>query len=151
MLMGFWVAGLVSLVVSSVVQARPVCDLVSEQDAAAVIGTVKKKQTILGADQCVFTSDGLSLMVNRLAEQEPEQVQMLLAVPKNRARPGDVVKDEAGIGMKAVSEQSKGHLTIIAAQGTTVWTFGVDHVYSKDLSDVLPKLRELAKKVVASK
>ena len=132
-------------------QGRPVCEMVSEQDAVAVIGSVKKKQTILGPDQCVFTTEGLSLMVNRVSDQEPEQVQMLLEVPKNRARPGDVVKEERGIGAKAVSEQSKGHLAIIAASGDTVWTFGVDHVYSKDLSDVLPKLRTLAAKVVASK
>ena len=132
--MGFWVASLVAAVLGTGMQARPVCDMVSEADAAAVIGAIKKKQTILGADQCAFTAEGLSLMVNRLAGQEPEQVQMLLQLPKHRARPGDVVKDEAGIGTGAVSEQSKGHLTIIAAQGDTVWTFGVDHVYSKDLS-----------------
>ena len=143
-----WVAGLLSAALSSGVQARPVCDMVPEADAVAVIGSVKKKNTILGADQCVFTTEGLSLMINRVGEQEPEQVQMLLDLPKNRAKPGDVVKEEAGIGAKAVSEQSKGHLTIIAAQGATVWSFAVDHVYGKDLSDLLPKLRDLAKKVV---
>ena len=36
----------------------------------------------------------------------------------------------------------------VGAQGDTVWSFGVEHVYNKDLSDTLPKLRELAKKVV---
>jgi hypothetical protein len=139
------------LSVSPLPQGRPVCDIVSEKDAVAVLGSVKKKNTILGADQCVFTTEGLSLMVNRLSGQEPEQVQMMLDLPKNRAKPGDIVKEEPGIGTRAVSEQSKGHLAIIAAQGDTIWSFGVDHVYSKDLSDMLPKLREFAKKVVAAK
>lgn len=145
-LLGIFIAGVLSSAVGS--QARPVCDIVSESDAAVVLGSVKKKNTILGADQCVFTTEGLSLMVSRVREQEPESVQMLLDVPKNRAKPGDVVKEEPGIGTRAVSEQSKGHLAIIAAQGDTIWSFGVDHVYSKDLSDILPKLREFARKIV---
>lgn len=125
---------------------KPVCDLVTEKDAAAVLGSVQKKNSILGADQCVFTTPGLSLMVNRLTNQEPETIDMLLKLPANRARQGDIVKDEPGIGQKAVSEVSKGHLLIIAASGTTVWNFSVDHVYSRDISEMLPKLRELAAK-----
>ena len=135
------------LVVTLAGQGTPVCEIVTEPDAVAVIGSVKKAQSILGPDQCVFTTEGLSLMVNRVPDQEPETIQMLLNVPKNRAKPGDVVKDEAGIGDRAVSEVAKGHLAIIAARGTTVWTFGVDHVYSKDISEMLPKLRALAQKV----
>ena len=148
MFIGALVVGVLVIGVDAGIQARPVCDLVTEKDAIAVLGSVKKKNTILGADQCVFTTEGLSLMINRVTGQEPEQVQMLLDVSKNRAKPGDVVKEESGIGTRAVSEQSKGHVTILAAQGDTVWSFGVEHVYNKDLSDTLPKLRELAKKVV---
>ena len=144
------IAGLV-LWVGVSAQTRPVCDLVSEKEAVAVLGSVKQKQTILGADQCVFTTQGLSLIVNRLSGQEPEEMKMLLDLPRNRAGKGDVVQEEAGIGQRAVSEMAKGRVSIIAAQGDTVWTFGVDHVYNKDMSDLLPKLRELAKKVIAAK
>jgi hypothetical protein len=126
---------------------KPVCDLVTEQDAAALIGSVLKKQSTLGPDQCVFTTKGLSLMINRLPDQEPEQMTMMLELPKHRARPGDVVKEEPGIGQLAVSETSKGRLNIIAASGTTIWTLGVDHVYSQDLTEMLPRLRELARKL----
>ena len=126
----------------------PVCDMVSEADAAAVIGTIKQKQSVLGADHCAFTAEGLSLSISRLRNQEPETVKMMLELPKNRARPGDVVQSEPGIGQGATSETSKGRAALIAAAGDTVWTFGVDHVYRKDTADTLPKLRELAKKLV---
>jgi hypothetical protein len=126
----------------------PVCDLVSEADAAAVIGTIKQKQSILGADHCTFTAEGLSLSISRMGNQDPETVKMMLELPKNRARPGDVVQSEPGIGQGATSETSKGRIALIAASGHTVWTFGVDHVYRKEMADTLPKLRELAKKLV---
>ena len=127
--------------------AKPVCDLVTEQDAAAVIGSVLKKQSTLGPDQCVFTTKGLSLIINRLPDQEPEQIKMMLELPKNRARPGDLVKDEPDIGQRAVSETSKGSLNIIAASGSTIWTLGVSHVYRQDLTEMLPRLRGLARKL----
>ena len=127
-----------------------VCANVSKEDAIAVLGSLKQGPTELGP-QCVFTTEGLSLMVGRLADQEPETATMMLNVPRNRAKPGDVVKEEPGIGDRAVSEVSGGHLAIIAVRGTTVWTFGVDHVYRKDISAMLPKLRDLARKVVDGK
>ena len=129
--------------------AKPVCDLVTEQDVATVTGPVQKKQAILGADQCTFSAKGLSLSIHRVPKQKPENVQMLLDLPKNRARPGDVVNEETGIGDRAVSERSKGRLTLIAASGTTVWTVGVEHVYNQDLTDKLPALRDLVRKVIA--
>lgn len=128
-----------------------VCDLVSEADAASVLGTEAPKHSSLGPDQCVFTVEGLSLMIGRLADQEPEAIKGIVELPKQRAREGDIVKDEPGIGDAATSELSKGHVAIFAAAGDTVWTFQVQHVYSKDLSETLPKLRELAMKVVNGK
>lgn len=133
-------------------QARmPVCDLVSGADATAVLGTAAEKKAPLGPDQCVFTTKGVSLMVGRLLDQEPEAVRGIIQLPKQRARQGDVVKDEAGIGDAATSELTKGSAALFVAEGDTVWTFRVDHVYSKDLSDMLPRLRELAKKVIAGR
>jgi hypothetical protein len=127
--------------------AKPVCDLVTEKEAAAVIGSVQQKQSILGEDHCTFTTKDFSLTIQRLRGQKPETLQMMLALPKNRARPGDVVTDEAGIGQGAVSERSKGRLNIFVVSGGTLWTFGVEHVYNKDLTEMLPELRELARKL----
>jgi hypothetical protein len=126
----------------------PVCEMVTAADAAAVIGTIKQKQSVLGADQCSFTAEGLALSISRLRNQDPETVKMMLELPKNRARPGDVVRSEPDIGQGATSETSKGRIALIVASGGTVWTFGVDHVYRKDLAETLPKLRALAKKVI---
>jgi hypothetical protein len=152
---GFGLALALSVMTAAVsvrAQARtPVCDVVSEADAASVLGSVEKKLSTLGPDQCLFTVKGMSLMIGRVADQKPDAVAGLIDLPRQRARQGDVVKDEPGIGDRATSELSKGHVTLIAAAGDTVWTFGVDNVYSKDLSATLPKLRELAKKVVAGK
>lgn len=136
----------------SAAQARTtVCDLVSNTDAAAVLGVEAPKQSSLGPDQCVFTVKGLSLMVGRLANQEPEAIKGIVELPKQRAREADIVKDERGIGDAATSELSKGHVAIFAADGDTVWTFQVQHVYSKDLSETLPRLRDLAMKIVNGK
>jgi hypothetical protein len=129
----------------------PVCEVVSESDAAAVIGSVEKKSSMLGPDQCVFTTKGMSLLIGRMQSQDPEAVQGMIQLPKQRARKGDVVQDEPGIGDAATSELSKGHAMIIAAQKDIVWTFTVDHTYNQDLSATLPKLRELAKKALTAK
>ena len=129
----------------------PVCEVVSESDAAAVIGSVEKKSSTLGPDQCVFTTKGMSLLIGRMQSQEPEAVQGMIQLPKQRAREGDVVQDEPGIGDAATSELSRGHAMIIAAQKDIVWTFTVDHTYGQDLSATLPKLRELAKKALTAK
>src|SRR5688572_3936217 len=123
--MVFSIAAVIFLAHTVTTQPKPVCDLVADKDAAAILGSVLQKQATLGPDQCVFTTKGLSLMIARLPNQEPEQVEMLMQLPKNRARPGDVVKEEPGVGQRAVSESSKGHVGIIAASGNTVWTFGV--------------------------
>lgn len=125
-----------------------VCDLVSEADAAAVLGASPSKPSSLGPDQCTFTVKGMSLTIGRLPNQGPEAITGIVQLPKQRAREGDIVKDEPGIGDAATSELSKGHAAIFVASGNTVWTFVVEHVYSKDLSDTLPKLRDLAMKVV---
>ena len=147
-------AGLVVMAIAASADAQgrtPVCDLVSEADAAAVLGSVEKKLATFGADQCLFTIKGMSLMIGRIVDQKPEAVAGIIALPAQRARQGDVVKDEPGIGDRATSELSKGHVAMFAASGGTVWTFAVDHIYSKDLSATLPKLRELAKKVLAGR
>lgn len=126
---------------------KPVCDLVTEKDAAAVIGSVQQKQSILGEDHCVFTTKDFSLTIQRLRGQKPETLRMMLELPGKRARPGDVVRDEPGIGQGAVSEISRGRLTIFATTGDTLWTVGVAHVYNKDLTELLAELRELARKL----
>jgi hypothetical protein len=130
---------------------KPVCDLVTEQDAITVLGSLKQKNTIMGEDQCNFTTQGLALMINRLRDQEPEMIQMMMDLPKNRARPGDVVKEEPGIGQRAVSEKSGGSVNLFVHSGTTVWTINLSHVYNKDLTDHIPKLKQLAQKLIGAK
>jgi hypothetical protein len=64
------------------------------EEVAAVIGSFQQKQSVLGHDHRVFTTEDFSLTIQRLRRQKPEDLQMMLALAKNRTRPGDVVKDD---------------------------------------------------------
>ena len=93
----------------------------------------------------------MTFSIMRNPDFEPEAATAMLASLKTRARPGDVVSDEPGIGRQAVSEaMARGtRVSIVAVAGTTFWTIGVEHVYSGlKAEELLPKLRVIAKKVV---
>jgi hypothetical protein len=128
-----------------------VCDQLSNEDVTPLIGPVKSKQPLINADTCVWTGDQRTLTILRTADiDEPSGIAMLEAM-KHRAKPGDVVIDEPGIGQRAVSESIKSgqRVSIVAMAGKTSWTIGVDHVYGGMKPDeLLPKLRVVAKKLV---
>jgi hypothetical protein len=131
--------------------ATAVCDSLTNEEVAAVIGTVKSKQPLIDTNTCTWSGDGLMLSIMRTPDSEPEVSTAVLGSLKTRARPGDVVTDEAGIGRQAVSEaMARGtRVSIVAVAGTTLWTIGVDHVYGGlKAQELLPKLRVIAKKVV---
>lgn len=132
--------------------ATPVCDLVSNEEVASLIGTVKSKQPLIDANTCTWSGDRVTFSIMRTPEMEPEAANAVMGSIKTRARAGDVVADEAGIGTRAVSEVSArgSSISMFALGGaTTMWTVRLDHVYSGlKPEDVLPKLRAIAKKVV---
>ena len=129
----------------------PVCDSLTNEEVAAVIGAVKSKQTLIDANTCTWSGERMMFSIMRMPDFEPESATAVLGSLKTRARPGDVVADEPGIGRQAVSEvMARGtRVSIVAVAGTTMWTIGVDHVYSGlKGEELLPKLRQIAKKVV---
>lgn len=131
--------------------AAAVCDSLTNDEVAALIGPVKSKQPLIDANTCVWTGDRVTFSIMRTHDIEPESATALLGAVKTRVQPGDVVRDEPGIGRQAVSEaMARGtRVAIIAANGNTVWTLGVDHVYSGLKADeLLPKLRAIAKTIV---
>ena len=129
----------------------PVCDQLTNDEVAALIGPVKKKNPLFDANTCVWAGDQRTLTIVRTADVDEESGVEILAAMKRRVQPGDVAVDESGIGQRAVSEViGKGHrVAIVGIAGTTAWTIGVDHVYSGlKPEDLLPKLRIVAKKLV---
>jgi hypothetical protein len=131
--------------------ATPVCDSLTTEDVTAVIGAVKSKQPLIDANTCSWSGDGMVLSIMRTPDIGVESATAMLASLKARARQGDVVIDEPGIGRQAVSEaMARGtRVAIVAVAGTTAWTIGVDHVYSGlKAEEVLPKLRAIARKIV---
>lgn len=140
-----------SFVLLSAQPSTPVCDSLSNEEVAALIGPVKSKQPLIDANTCVWSGDRVTFSIMRTAGIEPESASALLGSIKTRARPGDVVNDEPGIGGQAVSEaMARGtSVSIIAVAGSVAWTLRVDHVYSGLKADeLLPKLRAIAKKIV---
>ena len=140
-----------SLFLTAQPAAAAVCDSLTNEEVAALIGPVKSKQPLIDANTCVWTGDRVTFSIMRTHDIEPESVGALLGSIKTRAREGDVVRDEPGIGAQAVSEaMARGtRVSIVAVAGTTAWTLGVDHVYSGLKADeLLPKLRTIARKVV---
>ena len=145
---------IVALTLSFFISAQasiPVCDSLTNEEVAAVIGAVKSKQPLIDANTCTWSGERMMFSIMRTPESEPEVATAILGSLKTRARPGDVVTDEPGIGRQAVSEvMARGtRVSIVAAAGTTVWTIAVDHVYSGlKGEELLPKLRAIAKKLV---
>lgn len=129
-----------------------VCDSLTNEEVASVIGAVKSKNPIIdAATTCVWTGDRVTFSIMRTPDMEVESADAVLASLKTRAQKGDVVSEEPGIGTRAMSEAlARGtSVSIVAAAGTTMWTIRVDHVYSGLKADeLLPKLRTIAKKVV---
>jgi hypothetical protein len=131
--------------------AAAVCDSIGNDEVAALIGAVKSKQPLIDANTCVWNGDRVTFSIMRTLGVEPDAAAPLLDSIKTRARKGDVVADEPGIGSRAVSEvMARGtSISILAVAGTTMWTIRVEHVYSGLKADeLLPKLRTIAKKVV---
>lgn len=129
-----------------------VCEMVTNEEVVAMIGAVKSKQPLIdAATTCTWNGDRLQFSVMRTPDVDEESAGAVLASLKTRAREGDVVRDEPGIGRQATSEVlARGtSVSIIAVAGTTMWTIRVDHVYSGLKPDeLLPKLRAIAKKIV---
>jgi len=144
---------LLSLLIStmSVQQPAPVCDRLANDEVAGLIGPITRKNAIIGPDTCVWSGDRQTFSVMRAPDLDPESANGILDAVKARAREGDTVRDEPGIGTRAVSEATaRGtRVAIIAVSGRTAWTIAVDHVYSGlKADDLLPKLRAVAKKLV---
>src|SRR5687768_7492711 len=91
-----------SLVINSQA-STPVCDSLTNEEVAAVIGAVKSKQPLIDANTCTWSGDRMMFSIMRTPDSEPEVATAVLGSLKTRARPGDVVTDEAGIGRQAVS------------------------------------------------
>jgi hypothetical protein len=129
-----------------------VCDLVTNEEVVAVIGPIKSKQPLIdAATTCNWSGDRVTFSIMRTPDIDAESATAVLNSLKTRAREGDVVRDEPGIGRQATSEVlARGSsVSIIAVAGTTMWTIRVDHVYSGLKPDeLLPKLRAIAKKIV---
>lgn len=128
-----------------------VCDQLSNDDVVPLIGPVKKKAPLINADTCVWTGDQRTLTIMRTGDIDQKSGVAMMEAMKGRARPGDVVADEPGIGQRAVSEvTARGQrISIVGMAGSTSWTIGVDHVYGGLKPDeVLPKLRAVAKQLV---
>jgi hypothetical protein len=140
---------------SLILSAQPataVCDMLTNDEVVAVIGAVKSKQPLIdAATTCTWTGERMTFSVMRTPDVEEGSATAVLESLKTRARAGDVVNDEPGIGRQARSEVlSRGSsVSILAVAGTTMWTIRVDHVYSGLKGDeLLPKLRAIAKKIV---
>lgn len=131
--------------------STPVCDSVTDQQVAALIGPVKSKRPVTDANTCVWGGDRQTFSIMRTGDLEPESASVVLTAVKTRAQKGDVVRDEPGIGTQAVSEAlARGtSVSIVAVAGTTAWTIAVAHVYGGlKAEELLPKLREIAKAIV---
>ena len=138
-----------------ILSAQPstaVCDMLTNDEVAALIGPIKSKQPLIdAATTCNWSGDRVTLSIMRTPDADEGSATAVLDSLKTRARAGDVITEEPGIGRRAVSEAlARGtSVSIIAVAGTTMWTVRVDHVYSGlKAEEVLPKLRAIAKKIV---
>jgi hypothetical protein len=131
-----------------------VCAMFSDAEVAAVVGAAGSTGRQMVPGSCVWTGKGISLTIGRLDAGQPADAQGVVEVSKLRAQQGDVVKDEAGLGQRAVATVAANHrgISLIAADGPTVWNLSLDSAdQAIDDAAVLPKLRDLLKKRIGPK
>ncbi len=96
---------------------------------------------------------GLSLNVSR-TQLEKEVIDGMVDSQLKNPREGDIVKEEPGIGDRAVSTQRRygRSVSLIFTSADTAWTFNFEKIDQKlDMNVALPKLRALAKKAAATR
>jgi hypothetical protein len=129
------------------------CKVFVKTDIVGVLGADASDGQVLVPGTCSWNGKGANLTVSRNA-LGPDEAGLLLEARRASAGQGDVVKDEAGIGQRAISNlaSNKRTLTLIAAAGTDLWTFTLSKGDQPvDADTILPRLRDLAKRAVAAK
>jgi hypothetical protein len=145
-----------TITISGALQPQPkapdVCKLFVKADVAQVLGADATDGQTLIPGTCSWNAKGANLSISRASFGQGE-AGMLLESRKIAIGQGDVVTDETGIGQRAVSTlaANKRTLTLLAVNGNELWTFTLSKGDQPvDVESVLPRLRELAKKAIAS-
>lgn len=135
-------------------QSTPVCETFTDAEITDLLGKpATVKRSILGPDtDCVWGITGLSLNISR-TQLEKDVVNGMVDSQLKNPREGDIVKEEPGIGDRAVSRQDRygRSVSLVFASGETAWTFNFEKIDQKlDMDVALPKLRALAKKAAGT-
>jgi|1185.fasta_scaffold07326_4 hypothetical protein len=144
----------ITFVASASQSPADVCKMFGDSDVAAVLGPATSAGRQMVPGTCVWAGKGVSLTIGRLEAGAPEEAAGVVDISRMRAQPGDIVKDETGVGQRAVSTFTANHrgLALVAADGKIVWNVAMDSGdQAIDAAAVLPKLRDLLKKGLAAK
>lgn len=138
--------------VSAAAQPDP-CTLFTKDDVAAVLGAPPKAdghQIMPGI--CTWGATGITLTVGRTDVDSPKTAGQMLDVARTNAAPGEQIKDEAGLGDRALSRVDRygRSAELQVAAGNRFWRFVVEAADQKIAVDTtLAQLRKLAGKAVA--
>ena len=130
-------------------QPANVCEMFTAADVAAVIGAGAQPGRQLIPGSCVWAGKGISLTIARVDAGEPGEALALVDAVKGRGQKGDQVRDESGLGQRAVSTVAgnKRGVSLIAADGKLSWNLSVESGdQALDTTAILAKLRTLLKK-----
>jgi hypothetical protein len=131
-----------------------VCRMFSAADVAVVIGQASAPGRAIIPGTCVWTGKGISLTIATMDAGEPAAALALVQAAKSRAQKGEVVKDEAGLGQRAVSTiaANRRGISLVAADAKTSWNLTLDSGHQAiDAATALPRLRDLLKKGMAAR
>jgi len=145
----------VAAVLSAALQPQAnVCESFGAVDITPVIGAGASagRQVIPGT--CVWTAKGISLTIARVDTGDAAASLALVDAVKGRGQKGDEIRDEPGLGQRAVStvNANRRGLSLVAADGSVSWNLAVDSGdQAIDAVAMLPKLRELLRKGLTGK
>jgi hypothetical protein len=138
--------------VSASAQPDP-CTLFTKDDVAAVLGGAPRAdghQILPGT--CTWGATGITLTVSRTEVDTAEAAAQMLDLARTNASPGEQIKDEAGLGDRALSrvDRYSRSVELQLASGNRFWRFVVETADQKIAADpTLTALRKLAGKAVA--
>lgn len=144
---------LLGCAVSASAQPDP-CTLFTQDDVAAVLGAAPGadgRQILPGT--CTWSASGITLTVAATDVDSARTAAQMVELARTNAAAGEQVKDEPGIGDRALSRvgQYARSVELQVAAGNRFWRFMVETADQKIASDAtLAQLRKLAGKALAA-
>lgn len=124
---------------------KTACSVVTQKDAEELLGP--KAMQHVGPGSCAWNLAGSPLVFVVIVDSSPAVKQQILLPRQNVPKMGGTIQEEPGVFPGAYSATGKGAQTIYLLKGDTASSITITNDGKGMMSDMLPKLRPIAKRI----